>query len=137
MKKIMSISAVLLCAFALSQNVSAAIDPGAPSASHHTEEAAAAIHVYLHDTYGDSFGSHALEQSASALHQVLHAWQHSEASEADVDAQMEALKLDWNNFRQTIFPVGLLNAGDTTLDELYGTLKDMYKELRFLLRKAK
>lgn len=133
----MSRLAVLLFTFVLSQSVSAAIDPGAPSASHHFEGAVAAVHEYLHETYGDSFGSHGLEGSATALHQMLHAWQHGEAIEADVDAQMDEVKLDWNNFRQTIFPVGLLNAGDTTLDDLYGAVKDTYKELRFLLRKAK
>ena len=137
MNKIMFRLIALLFVVVLSQSVSASIDPGAPTASHHFEEAAAAIHEYLHDTYGDSFGSHGLEGSGSALHQILHDWQHGEATEADVAMGMEELKLDWNNFRQTIFPVGLLNAGDTTLDDLYEAVKDTYKEVRFLLRKAK
>lgn len=128
---------VMLCAFVISQGVSASIDPGAASASHHFEEAAAATHEHLHHTYGASFGSHGLEEAGDALHGMLHEWSHGEATEAEVVEAFEALKGQWNNFRQTIIPAGVLNAGDTELDELYETVKDAYKEVRFLLRKAK
>lgn len=137
MKKLLIQLIPMLWAVGLSQNVSASIDPGAPSASHHFEEAAAAIHGYLHHNYGNSYSSHGLEAHGSALHQVLHEWQHGEATEADVVVKMEELKLDWNGFRQTIIPATLLNMGDDELDELYETVKDAYKEIRFLLRKAK
>lgn len=121
----------------LSQNVAASIDPGATSATHHFEEAAAAIHEYLHHNYGASYSSHGLEEAGSALHHVLHEWQHGEASESDVVMKMEELKLEWNGFRQTIIPSQILNMGDDSLDELYEAVKDAYKEVRFLLRKAK
>jgi hypothetical protein len=51
--------------------------------------------------------------------------------------KMEALKLVWNTFRQTIIPSGVLDMGDDELNELYQTVKDAYKEVRYLLRKAK
>lgn len=121
----------------ISQNVLASIDPGAPSASHHFEEAAAAIHEYLHHNYGDSYGSHGLQERGSALHHVLHEWQHGEATESDVVMTMEELKREWNSFRQTIIPAQILNMGDVSLDEHYQAVKDAYKEVRFLLRKAK
>ena len=121
----------------ISQNVSASIDPGASSASHHFEEAAAALHEYLHDTYGASYGSHGLEERGGALHHVLHEWQHGDAMESDVVMKMEELKLEWNSFRQTIIPAQVLNMGDVSLDEHYQAVKDAYKEVRFLLRKAK
>lgn len=137
MKKIISRLGVVLFAVFLSQSVFASIDPGATSATHHFEEAAAAIHEYLHHNYGASYDSHGLEQRGSALHHVLHDWQHGEATEADVVVKMEELKLEWNNFRQTIIPASILNLGDVELNELYQTVKDTYKEVRFLLRKAK
>lgn len=137
MKKILFRSVILVCSVALCHSVSAAIDPDAPSASHHLEEAASGIHEYLHHNYGDSYGSHALEERSSELHGVLHDWQHGEATEADVDMQMKEVKSAWNNFRQTIMPAGLLNAGDYALEELYEEVKDSYKDVRFLLRKAK
>ena len=121
----------------LAQTVSASIESGAPSASHHFEEAAADIHEYLHDNYADSYGSHGLEAKGTALHGVLHDWQHGEATEADVVKAMDALKLEWNNFRQTINPAGVLNTGDIDLNDHYEAVKDAYKEVRYLLRKAR
>ena len=122
---------------ALTQNTFATVDPGAPSASHHFEEAAAALHEHLHHTYSNSYGSHDLEELGDALHGVLHDWVHGDATEADVVVSQDALKLEWNTFRQTIIPAGVLHNGDDTLDDLYDTVKNDYKELRFLLRKAK
>lgn len=115
----------------------ATIDPGAPSAAHHFEEAAAELHEYLHHEHSNSYGSHGLENHGDALHGTLHDWVHGDATEADVVASKEALKLEWNTFRQTIIPAGVLNNSDATLDDLYDATKNAYKELRFLLRKAK
>ena len=120
----------------LSQGVFASIGEGATSASHHFEEAASAIHGYLHHKYSDGYGSHGLEHAGEELHNALHEFSHDEATEADVVMKMDALKLEWNNFRQTIIPARLLN-NDDELNELYQDVKDAYKEVRFLLRKAK
>ena len=127
----------MLCAVVFSQSVSASIDPDAAPASHHFEEAAAAIHEHLHDQYGASYETHNLEAAGDALHGALHDFRHDDATEADVVMKMEALKLIWNDFRQSIIPAGLLHMGDDELDELYQTVKDAYKEVRYLLRKAK
>ena len=121
----------------VSQTVSASIDPAAPSASHHLESAAAAMHEYLHHHYDSSYGSHDLEIAADELHGVLHDWSDGNATEAEVVMSEEVLKRAWNSFRQSIIPAGVLNAGDTGLDTLYETVKEEYKALRFLLRKAK
>lgn len=127
----------MLCAVVLSQSVSASIDPDAAPASHHFELAAAAIHEHLHDEYAASYESHSLEAAGDALHGALHGFIHGEATEADVVMKMEELKLNWNAFRQSLIPAGLLHMGDDELDELYQTVKDAYKEVRYLLRKAK
>ncbi|MBT8136084.1 MAG: hypothetical protein KJO54_03615 [Gammaproteobacteria bacterium] len=120
-----------------SQSVLAWIDPAAPSASHHLEDAATAIHDYLHDEYSSSFGAHGMEEASDALHSILHDWSHGEATEAEVVVAKDALKEAWNNFRQTINPAGILNSGDTQLDDMYQEVKSAYKEVRWLLRKAK
>ena len=129
-------AAIALCML-LAQTVAASIDSGAPSASHHFEEAAADLHEYLHANYPGSYGSHGLEEKGSVLHAVLHEWQHGEATETDVVTAKYALKLEWNNFRQTFIPAGILNTGDVELNDHYQATKNAYKELRFLLRKAR
>lgn len=115
----------------------AEIDPGAASASHKLETAAEEIHGYLHHHYSGGYGSHELEHAAAEVHHLLHEYGHGTASEADVVAAQDALKSAWNNFRQTLIPAGLLNSGDAMLSEKYQMVKDSYKDLRFLLRKAK
>ena len=59
------------------------------------------------------------------------------ASESEVAAGMDALKQAWINVMSSINPADVLYVGDTGLDELYLGAKDQYKELRFMLRKAK
>ena len=130
-------TAAIALGLLLAQTVSASIDSGAPSASHHFEEAAADLHGYLHHHYPSSYGSHGLEEQGSVLHAILHDWQHGHATEADVVATMDALKLEWNTFRQTIIPAGVLNTGDVDLNDHYEATKDAYKEVRYLLRKAR
>ena len=128
---------VTLFALLVCQNTFAEIDPGAPSASHRMENAAAALHEYLHHHYDSSYNTHGLEHSADELHHILHEWSENMASESEVAAGMEAVKQAWINVMQSINPADVLYVGDTGLDELYLGAKDQYKELRFLLRKAK
>ena len=126
-----------LFAIFICQNTFAEIDPGAPSASHRMESAAAAMHEYLHHHYDSSYNTHGLEESATELHHLLHEWTDGMASESEVAMGMNALKQAWIGVMQSINPANVLYVGDTGLDELYLGAKDQYKELRFLLRKAK
>ena len=121
----------------LASPVMAEIDPGAPSASHRLQEAAGDLHSYLHHHYSAGYGTHELEDSAGAMHSALHDWQHGEMTESDIDAMAVELKAAWLNYLQSINPAGVLNNGDMELETLYETVKTSYKELRFLLRKAK
>lgn len=137
MKKISVRLFVTLFALFVCQSAFAEIDPGAPSASHRMQNAAAAMHEYLHHHYDSSYGSHGLEESAAELHHTLHEWADGMASESEVAAGMEALKQAWIGVMQSINPAGVLYVGDTGLDEIYLGVKNQYKELRFMLRKAK
>ncbi len=130
MKTLVSLSLVCL----LAAPILASIDPGAPSASHHMEETAAALHSYLHDFYESSYGAHGLETDSDAIHGRLHDWSNGNASEAEVAADMDALDASWKNFKQTIHQAQVLNSGDDTLDDMFNDAKDAYKTLRFLLK---
>lgn len=133
-KLVISICAAM---FFVSTAVLAEIDPGAPSASHKLETAAGDMHSYLHHHYDAGYGTHELEDAAAEIHHALHEWQHGEMSESDVVAVQEELKAAWLNYIQTITPAGVLNAGDMELEALHQGVKTAYKDLRFLLRKAK
>jgi len=117
-------------------NATAAIDAGAPSASHALERAAEALHGYLHDNYDNGYGSHQMEQAAAAMHDGLHEWVHGNVTEPEISALEQDLKAAWNNLRQELIPSGLAGNGDSMLLENYEAVKTAYKELRFLLRKA-
>jgi len=134
--RIRLILAMSICMLILSGNAVAEIDPGAPSASHRLEEAAANIHAYLHHQYHAGYGSHELEEAAGEMHHALHEWDHGELTEAEIVAVQEDLKVAWLNYIQTITPAGILNSGDMELGDLQQDVKTKYKELRFLLRKA-
>lgn len=137
MNKIQSKLLVTLFIFAFSQTAFSSIDDGAPSAAHHFEAAAGEFHDYLHHHYDNSYGSHDLEELGSEIHHVLHEYAHGEASEEEVVAAQDELKLVWNEFLRIIHSSKVLNKDDLALDQLYQDVKEAYKELRFLLRKAK
>lgn len=121
----------------ISTSAMAEIDEGATSASHKLETAADDMHSYLHHHYDAGYGTHELEDAAAEIHHVLHEWQHGEMTESDVVAAQEELKAAWLNYLQTITPAGVLNAGDMEIEALHQEVKTAYKDLRFLLRKAK
>jgi len=80
--RLIAVSALALATFAAP--VLAATHKKAASTSHHLAESSAAIHDYLHHTYGSSFGAHGMETAADVAHGTLHDYDHGEASESDV-----------------------------------------------------
>ena len=136
MKKHLSKILVSLFFLCFSYNATATIDSTAPAKSYLFEQATAFASQYVNIFYQYDYDSDALMIEAAKLHDVLHDWQSGAATEADVDAQMAAVKLTWNTFRQTISSSGILNSGDDQCDQLYIGIKDRYKELRLLLNNA-
>ena len=121
---------------ALAATALAYIPPEAPSASHHLEEAAEAIHEYLHDNYPSSYGSHALEDSAVILHDDLHEWAMGNVPESQIAADWDVVVADYKNFKQTINQAKVLNEGDDELDDLFDETKEAFKDLRALLNQV-
>ena len=137
MKRFITVPGTVLSVVLLAGSALAFIPPTAPSAAHDMEEAAAAIHSYLHDAgYSSSYGSHGLEEDSTTIHNDLHDWSNGNASESLIADDMDVLDATWKTFKQTIHQAQVLNAGDDELDELYEDTKDAYKELRFQLRKV-
>jgi hypothetical protein len=114
--------------------VAIAIDPGAPSASHHMEEAAEELHEYLHDNYTTSYGAHGLENAAVLCHDTLHDWSNGNATEDATQATFDALKVALNSFKDTAEGAGILDAGDDELDDLVKEAKDAFKALKTLMK---
>lgn len=114
----------------LASTARADIDPSAPSLSHALEEAAVAIHDYLHDGYPSSFGAHGLEGQAVILHDGLHDWSNGTLPESFIAAYWRNTRDAYRNFRQTIRSAGVLNSGDDGLDQLFSDTVDAFRDLR-------
>lgn len=77
---------------ALAATSYAFIFPAAVSSSHELQNAATALHDYMHETYPSSYGAHGLETESTALHATLHEWEDGNASECDVISQRGTVK---------------------------------------------
>lgn len=114
------------------------IPPTAPSASHAMENAAVAIHEYLHTAgYSSSYGAHGLDVSSTALHEDLHGWQNGTVSEAQIAADFAAVEEAYKTFNVMIHTGNVLGQGDDMLDALFLDTKDAYKTLRHELNQVK
>ena len=133
MKSILPSLSAALFAITLSQSAIADIDPDASTAAHRLEQATAFANAYVNFHYQEDYDSDAMKIEAEKLHDVLHEWNSGNATETEVAEQMQATKIAWNTFRQTINSSGILNSGDFQCDLLYQTLKTSFKNVRFML----
>ncbi len=111
------------------------IHPPSTGASHDLEEAAQAMHDYLHDNYASTYGAHDFEEAAHELHNALHDWSEGNANESRVATQLKNTMVAWKEFRQQIKGSRLLHTDDT-VKQLFRNTQKTYKQVRFLLQKA-
>ncbi len=119
-------AALALALFSLP--VIADISNKAAGLSHDLEEAATALHDYMHDNYGSSYGAHGMELTSAIAHDTIHDYGNGDASEDDVEDAVDDANDAFDSMRDQFKDAKILKNDKGA--------KSLFKSVRKLLKKV-